>query len=179
MITDYKCRTVEAPQKTWNIEWKWGAVAVILIQTIFITYMQSSEELMTKPVVGVEVQTDEALIDEVVKEYEFYYILPNNVELVVPDHEVNTRAREEYFGVRLDKTYSLQVASFRNAVPASILSKRLTALGLSPKIEVHKNNDVVWNRVVISKLSILDVRTNKAILRKEGIDSIVIETARN
>jgi len=178
MITDYKCRTVETPSQSWNIEWKWGAVAVILIQTVFITYMQSSEELMVKPV-SVDVQTDEVLVDEVVTEYEFYYILPNNVELVVPDYEVSTRVREEYFKLSKDKTYSLQVASFRNVVPANILAKRLTALGLSPKIEVHKNNDVAWNRVVISKLSILDVRTNKAILREKGIDSIVIQTARN
>jgi cell division protein FtsN len=107
--------------------------------------------------------------------YEFYTILPET-EIVIPDHEINTRSREERVGKRKPGYYVIQAGSFRDFTEADKLRANLALMGIESRVEKATVEAVVWNRVKIgpyshsSKVSVMKNR-----LKKQGIDTIVIE----
>jgi len=168
MIADYKYRITRDQSQSFN--WLYFALTIIiLLQFAFIIYRppttvtNSVSDFPSEKVIATE---------EVDKVFQFYYMLPNNTEIVLPDYEVNTRSREGYFGKGGDKIYSIQAGSFRRIEEANRLSQRLVHLGMAPEIERHKN---IWNRVMINRLPILDVQAKKKALKEHGIDALVIE----
>ena len=171
MVTDFKYRST--PLKTQRINWMWlVAITIIILQSTFIFY-----KLFSAPPI---INTDEAkafdVTKETVKEFKFYYILPNNTEYIIPNYEVKTQSREIFFGKGANKVFSLQVGAFKGIGTATRLQQRLVRLGFTPNIDTHTNGHSTWHRVMLSQLSILDVKANKEILKSYDIDSIVIES---
>lgn len=109
-------------------------------------YLPSGSE--TPP--GLPAGHDEPPIAEVPEEsrsrqYDFFTVLPE-IEVVVPRHEIEERARERPDPAD-EGTYMLQVGSFRSASDAEGLRAQLTLLGLDAQIQTVTVNEETWHRV--------------------------------
>ena len=108
--------------------------------------------------------------------FDFYTILPS-VEVVIPDHEIKTRIREEKIGVG-DQTakYIMQAGSFRDSPDADELKAKLTTMGIESRIEKAQVGEVMWYRVKVGPYAgMTSVMAIKSQLRSQGIDAIVLE----
>ncbi len=116
--------------------------------------------------------------DAVPKEprFDFYTILPK-LEVVIPEHEIKTRIREEQIGtLKKGGKYIMQAGSFRDFLEAKKLHDKLTAIGVESRIERAMVGNVAWNRIKMGPFLGLDsVITIKARLRHNGIDALVLE----
>ncbi|MEQ1636429.1 MAG: SPOR domain-containing protein [Methylococcales bacterium] len=107
--------------------------------------------------------------------FDFYTILPD-AEVIVPEHEIKTRIREELIGKVKTTQYTLQAGAFRGFKDADQLKAELALMGITSKIEKAKVGDVVWSRVKLGPYAQLaSVEKVKARLRKSGIDVIITE----
>lgn len=108
--------------------------------------------------------------------FDFYTILPS-VEVVIPDHELKTRIREEKLGEG-DKNakYIMQAGSFRDSPEAEQLKAKLTAMGIESRVEKAKVGEVIWYRVKVGPYAgMTSVMAIKSQLRDKGVDAIVLE----
>jgi cell division protein FtsN len=111
----------------------------------------------------------------VLPQFDFYTILPEK-EVIVPDHEINTRAREERVGQAKTASYILQAGSFREFKDADSLRAKLALMGIESKVEKAQVGNVVWNRIKMGPYTqMTSVSTIRTRLRENGIDVIVIE----
>ncbi|GAB6139492.1 hypothetical protein JCM14076_02210 [Methylosoma difficile] len=122
--------------------------------------------------------------------FDFYHSLPKK-EIVIPEHEVKTRSREEAVGKSNDnKQYMVQAGSFSSSKEAEQLGKKLAKMGIPAKIDkvtVKVNNKAeksnlepkVWYRVKIGPYNkMTSVDTVKSRLKKSGIDAVVTQIGR-
>lgn len=107
--------------------------------------------------------------------FDFYTILPEK-EVVIPDHEIKTRTREEQVGKAKKTQYIIQAGSFRNYKDADRLKAQLALMGIESKIEKATVGNAIWNRIKIGPFtkmaSVNDIRSR---LRKNKIDVVVME----
>ncbi len=142
-----------------------------------------------------EQQPDITLSPEAVNElehdapqFDFYTILPDK-DVVVPDHEIITRTREERVAappvdsVTTDTqtkptiAYMMQAGSFKDAVDAEKLRSNLASMGIESRVERAKVGEVVWHRIKMGPYTQMSsVSAIRARLRQNGIDVIVTET---
>lgn len=108
--------------------------------------------------------------------FDFYTILPS-VEVVIPDHEIKTRIREEKIGKINDSVkYIMQAGSFRDTPEADQLKAKLTAMGIESRIEKAQVGEVMWYRVKVGPYAgMTSVMAVKTRLHDSGIDAIVLE----
>jgi cell division protein FtsN len=185
MARDYKHRAQSkkvVAKKNGVAWWKWGLI-VLLISVFagFLIFLRS-----TKPVTGnvaiSSVKKKPKVVkpkhqDKVAEEphYDFYTILPE-AEVVVPDYEIKTRAREELVGKAKVSRYLIQAGSFREFSEADKLRARLALMGIESRVEKARIGNVVWNRVKMGPFTqSSSVSRIKARLRQNGIDAIVTE----
>lgn len=118
-------------------------------------------------------------IASVEPEFTFYTILPAG-EVVVPEHEIKARIREELVGRGNATQYTLQAGAFRNMKDADHLKAELAMLGIASKIEIGLvNNKPTWHRVRLGPYTKLDeVEKIKAQLKKNAKDILVIEVSK-
>jgi cell division protein FtsN len=134
-------------------------------------------------------------------QFDFYTILPQK-EVVVPDYEIKTRAREELIGKikepqnKADQAmkspdkdaqhqdkgaqYMVQAGSFREFQEADKLRAKLALMGIESRVEKAKvGGNTIWHRVKLGPYaqmtSVSAIRTR---LRQNGIDVIVTESGR-
>jgi cell division protein FtsN len=108
--------------------------------------------------------------------FDFYNLLPE-MEVIVPDEDIQGEAMTE--GVKqVEKpgTYLLQAGSFRSREQADQLRARLGLLGLETSVQtVNVDNSQAWHRVRVGPFSNLqDLNDARALLRKNGVDAILI-----
>ena len=147
--------------------------------------------------------TPEAMseLENAMPQFDFYTILPEKA-VVVPDHEITARAREERVNVnatpadivqsidptidapvsavapttKSTSTYIMQAGSFKDASDAEKMRTNLASMGIEARIERAKVGEVVWNRIKIGPYSQMSsVSSVRARLRQNGIDVIVTE----
>lgn len=107
--------------------------------------------------------------------YDFYTVLPET-EVVVPDYEIQTRAREERVGKAKTTRYMMQAGSFREFAEADKLRARLALMGIESRVEKARIGNVTWNRVKLGPFTqSSSVSSIKQRLRQNGIDVIVTE----
>jgi cell division protein FtsN len=108
--------------------------------------------------------------------FDFYTILPS-VEVVIPDHEIKTRIREEKIGKTNDSAkYIMQAGSFRDSPEAEQLRAKLTTMGIESRVEKAQVGEAMWYRVKVGPYSgMTSVMAIKTRLRDSGIDAIVLE----
>ncbi len=108
--------------------------------------------------------------------FDFYTILPS-LEVIVPEHEIKTRIREEQIGIASnDGKYIMQAGSFREFGEAKRLKDRLVSMGVESRIERAQVGEAVWNRIKIGPYSGMNtVMAIKTRLRNSGIDALVLE----
>ncbi|TAN65571.1 MAG: SPOR domain-containing protein [Methylobacter sp.] len=182
--------------------WRWMLITALIISfVVFLVYLRSTgskptpqqesgqvapqQAMPTKPEEAknhVQSPAEEAPQEEqktepgpVLPQFDFYTILPEK-EVIVPDYEINTRAREERVGQAKTASYILQAGSFREFKDADSLRAKLALMGIESKVERAKVGNVVWNRVKIGPYTqMTSVSTIRARLRENGIDVIVME----
>lgn len=108
--------------------------------------------------------------------FDFYTILPK-MEVVIPDHEIKTRIREEKIGAG-DETakYIMQAGSFRDTPEAQQLQNKLAGMGIESRIEKAQVGEVMWYRVKVGPYAgMTSVMAVKTRLRDSGVDALVLE----
>ncbi len=111
--------------------------------------------------------------------FDFYNLLPE-MEVIVPEQEVQGAPTPE--GVRQVEqpgTYLLQAGSFRTREQADQLRARLALLGVETDVQtVTVNNKQTWHRVRVGPFhNLRDLNTARSLLKKNGIDAILIRLA--
>jgi len=189
MPRDYKNRasstkkTAQQPTVAW---WKWLLIAfLIAFFVIFLVFLKGSspetetqkqQSITSKAAAKAKKTPKHQDKVRVEPRYDFYTILPET-EIVVPDHEIYTRRREEHVGKRKASTYTVQAGSFRHFAEADKLRAKLALIGIESRVEKATVGGVIWNRVKMgpfkssSQIAILKKR-----LKSNGIDTIVTET---
>lgn len=112
-------------------------------------------------------------------EFMFYGILPAG-EVMIPEHELKARVREELVGRGQSTKYTLQAGAFRDLKDADHLKAELALLGIVSKIETAIiNGKPTWHRVRLGPYTQLDeVEKIKAQLKKNGNDVLVTEVSK-
>jgi len=80
------------------------------------------------------------------RQYDFFTVLPE-MEVVVPEEEIEQRARERDAEAVSRGPYLLQVGSFRSAEDAESLRARVTLLGLDATVQTVSVDESTWHRV--------------------------------
>jgi len=166
--------------------WRWMLITALIISfVVFLVYLRSTGSTQVTPQ-DVPAKPEEAKAEApkqekkpepgpVLPQFDFYTILPEK-EVIVPDYEINTRAREERVGQAKITSYILQAGSFRDFKDADSLRAKLALMGIESKVEKAKVGNVVWNRVKMGPYTqMASVSTIRNRLRENGIDAVVME----
>lgn len=107
--------------------------------------------------------------------FDFYNILPE-MEVVVPEREIEARTEPGVEPAELTGTFLLQVGSFKNFEQADRLKAKLSLLGFETDTQkVTINGKDTFYRVRVGPFPSLDtLETARANLRKKGYESIPI-----
>ncbi len=202
MARDYKHRTqnhVNSRRRT-NPEpggvslFKWMLVTALLIGfAVFLVYLKSPAFQKQMPMALNQPDLSEtkaanttgegkAAIEKKLKEqkpqppqFDFYTILPKK-EVMVPDHEIKTRTREEQVGKNKKANYVIKAGSSNDLTEAEQLKAKLAFMGIDSKIQKAKVESVNWYSVVIGPYSQMGSITNIiARLQKNGMKPVTTE----
>ncbi len=180
MARDYKSRSRSKPKQQRVSWWKWLVIIVLIgAFAAFLAFLRSHAPQPAE-VAEEKIPTKPRHQDQPVEEphYDFYTILPK-AEIVVPDHELKTRVREEHVGKSKNTSYVIQAGSFRDFTEADKLRAQLALMGIESRIEKAKVGNTTWHRVKMGPFKqTSSVTTIKTRLRENGIDAIVTEPER-
>lgn len=193
MAKDYKHRaqhknTASYRQNSQSLSlWRWMLITALIISfVVFLVYLRGTGSKQVTPQQNIQAQPEQVKAEApkqekkpepgpVLPQFDFYTILPEK-EVIVPDHEINTRAREERVGQAKITSYILQAGSFREFKDADSLRAKLALMGIESKVEKAKVGNVVWNRVKMGPYTqMASVSTIRGRLRENGIDVVVME----
>lgn len=203
MARDYKYRANrnKKKQKPTRVAW-WKWLLIILLICLFISFLvflsdntsESTQKKQQTKSVSVSKKTKTVKPKTAPKtktkakakakrqdkkpeapQYVFYRVLSEE-EVIIDDHEIKTRSREERLGKNKTSKYLIQAGSFREIAEADKLKARLTLLGFQPRIEKAKVKNTVWNRIRMGPYTHPSkVASEKKRLKDNGIDVIVTE----
>jgi cell division protein FtsN len=200
MARDYKYRAQDTRESARNRRpkqkdglamWRWMLITALIIGfVVFLFYLNSKGAKQTAPVQAVNSLVSakstakpadkaklkvEAVPEPQGPQFDFYTYLPKK-EIVVPDHEITTRSREERVGKAKAARYILQAGSFKEAADADRLHAKLALMGIESRIEKTKVGNVTWHRVTLGPYTrMASVSVIRSRLRQNGIDVVVTE----
>jgi cell division protein FtsN len=163
-----------------------GITAAIMAAVVLVLYAINLRQKKTAPAPAVVVNQQPVVAPQAAPappiqndpnkpQFDFYAVLPEK-DILIPDYEINTRAREEAIGKGDGKQYTMQAGSFKTAAEAQQLGAKLAAMGIETTIQKAKIGEVNWYRVKLGPYSQMSsVSTLRTRLRQNGIDAIVIE----
>lgn len=195
MSKDYKNRVQRKPKakpKSSLSVWQWMLItALVILFVVFLAYLrfagsdkaqETSATLTTKQTSSPKSKPIEKPAEKVeakpkTPHFDFYQILPGK-EVVVPDHELKTRAREERVGKAKESRYLLQAGSFKTPKEAEQQRAKLALMGIESKMEKAKIGETYWYRVKLGPFEkIATVNDIQARLKKNSVDVIVTEVS--
>lgn len=162
---------------------------------------ETVEKLEQQPDVALPPEAASELEREV-PQFDFYTILPEK-EVVVPEHEIITRVREERTTQPVQTTpvtatdvttdnseepqitsptkaavsYMMQAGSYKNSADAEKMCLNLEAMGIEARIEKAKVGEAIYHRIKMGPYTQMSSVSNiRARLKQSGIDVIVTET---
>ena len=173
---------------------KWMLITALIIGfVVFLVYLKSpgfqklapvaqAPQVTAKTAVAKSENANKKLTVEKIKEqkpqppqFDFYTILPKK-EMVVPEHEVKTRTREEQVGKSKKASYVIQAGSYREAADADQLKAKLALMGIESKINKAKVESVTWYRVKIGPYTQMgNVNNIMSRLQKNGMKPVITE----
>ena len=196
MARDYKHRATRKRKKKTVSPWL-GVFAGLLIG-LFVAFlvfikMQASPtpaQIMA-PVESIQQDTrdvhkgsKQAIPPPPKPRFDFYTLLPE-MEVVVPEEEVEAQVKAQAVGQRQPEispvgkgeTYYLQVGSFKNGQQAERFKAELALMGLETSIQkVTINNADTWHRVRVGPFNSLGALDKvRRTLGAQGIDSTTIK----
>ncbi len=173
--------------------WRWMLITAIIISfAVFLVYLRSTGSKQINPqqisqttpnksgaknaATPKEEVKPEAKPGPKMPQFDFYTILPEK-EVVVPEYEIKTRAREERVGQAKETHYVMQAGSFKTFKEADQLRAKLASMGIGSKVQKAKVGSVNWYRVKMGPYTQTDsVNSIRVRLRQNGIDVIITET---
>ncbi len=174
---------------------KWMLITALIIGfVVFLVYLKSpqlkqstplaqAQQTQTKPEkpgANSKPSTDEKAGEQKPKspQFDFYTILPKK-EVVLPEHEIKTRTREEQVGKNKNASYVIQAGSSKDYKDADRLKAKLALMGIESKIQKAKVESVIWYRVKIGPYSQMgSVNTIMDRLQKNGMKPVITEVDR-
>ncbi|AFT67971.1 MULTISPECIES: SPOR domain-containing protein [Cycloclasticus] len=190
MPRDYKNRinSNNARKKKRPIPGYWWLITGLLIGG-FAMFLSDLEEAPNKPVTDVKrpvsqqdvrdvkkpIATTAKPIDSTKPRFDFYQILPD-MEIVIPEHEIEERRRLEGTGKSKPGTFIIQIGSFKKAQQADTLRARLALLGIESTVQTVNQSGSIWHRVKsgpYTSFRMVDKIQNR--LHRNNIDSIAIK----
>ncbi|MBM4208226.1 MAG: SPOR domain-containing protein [Gammaproteobacteria bacterium] len=202
MAKDYKHRAQQRDAKprrrNYREPWyvgiiKWMAVTALLIGfAVFLVYLKSpslqqqapSQLNQNQPAAGKTASTKLGAPTATTKaeppkppspQFDFYTILPKK-EVIVPEHELKTRTREEMVGKNKKASYVIQAGSTQNMNEADQLRAKLALMGIESKIQKAKVESVTWYRVKIGPYTQMSsVNTIMGRLQSNGMKPVITE----
>ncbi|MGB0237366.1 MAG: SPOR domain-containing protein [Cycloclasticus sp.] len=190
MPRDYKHRVNnhKTRQTKNNIPGYWWLITGLLIGG-FAMFLSDLKDTTSKPTASVQppnvqhetrdvkkpTQAPIKPIEDDKPRFDFYQILPD-MEIVIPEHEIEERRRLEGTGKSKAGTFIIQVGSFRKASQADTLKARLALLGIESVVQKVDQNGSIWHRVKsgpYTSFRMVDKIQNR--LRHNHIDSIAIK----
>lgn len=175
---------------------KWMLITALIIGfAVFLVYLKSpgfqktapsliaqGQETATPTKSGKTEATNKTSAGKVKKDqkpqppqFDFYTILPKK-EMIVPDHEIKTRTREERVGKNKIASYVIQAGSSQNPKDADQLRAKLALMGIESKIQKAKVESVIWYRVKIGPYSQMgSVNSIMSRLQKNGMKPVITE----
>lgn len=187
-----RSRSLDGPQSI--SLWKWMVITALIIGfVVFLVYLRSSGIQQAGPLPTAPTNLP-AVVDEkqkadarsakpgekiepgpIIPQFDFYTILPEK-EVVVPDYEIGTRAREERIGQGKGTHYILQAGSFKEFKDADNLKAKLALMGIESRVEKAKIGSAVWYRIKMGPFDQMSsIGSIRARLRQNGIDVVVTE----
>jgi cell division protein FtsN len=107
--------------------------------------------------------------------FDFYQILPE-MEIIIPEHEIEQRRRLEGTGKSKHGTFIIQIGSFNQLHQADTLKAKLALLGIETNIETVEQGVNIWHRVKSGPYNTSkEVDTIQNRLHHNNIDSIAIK----
>jgi cell division protein FtsN len=191
---DTNNRRRKAQESTGVGVFKWMLVTALIIGfVVFLVYLKSPGLQKSAPLAQIQETTVSAKpgitdasnkpsIDSKAKEqkpqlpqFDFYTILPKK-EMIVPDHEIKTRTREEQVGKNKKASYVIQAGSSRDPKDADQLRAKLALMGIESKIQKAKVESAIWYRVKIGPYTQMgSVNTIMSRLQKNGMKPVITE----
>jgi len=190
MPRDYKHRVNnhKTRQTKNNIPGYWWLITGLLIGG-FAMFLSDLKDTTSKPTASIQspnvqhetrdvkkpTQAPIKPIEDDKPRFDFYQILPD-MEIVIPEHEIEERRRLEGTGKSKAGTFIIQVGSFRKASQADTLKARLALLGIESVVQKVDQNGSIWHRVKsgpYTSFRMVDKIQNR--LRHNHIDSIAIK----
>tara|TARA_R110002110_G_scaffold292919_1_gene506939 strand:- start:46 stop:624 length:579 start_codon:yes stop_codon:yes gene_type:complete len=187
---DYKNRinSNNTRKKKRPIPGYWWLITGLLIGG-FAMFLSDLEEAPNKPVTDVKrpvsqqdvrdvkkpIATTAKPIDSTKPRFDFYQILPD-MEIVIPEHEIEERRRLEGTGKSKPGTFIIQIGSFKKAQQADTLRARLALLGIESTVQTVNQSGSIWHRVKsgpYTSFRMVDKIQNR--LHRNNIDSIAIK----
>jgi len=187
---DYKNRVNgnNARKKKQPIPGYWWLITGLLIGG-FVMFLSDLEDAPSKPTANIKqphIQNDVRDVKKptqnIVKplesskpRFDFYQILPD-MEIVIPEHEIEERRRLEGTGKSKPGTFIIQIGSFRKAQQADTLRARLALLGIESTVQKVNQSGSIWHRVKsgpYTSFRMVDKIQNR--LHHNNIDSIAIK----
>ena len=125
-----------------------------------------------------DVAAESARAAEAKPKYDFYSVLPE-MEVVIPDSEVQQQAQAPDAAAAGAQRLLLQAGSFRSASDAEAMKAKLALMGLRAPVVTVTINDATWHRVRVGPyLSARELDDAKRTLETNGIRAIALrETA--
>jgi cell division protein FtsN len=97
-------------------------------------------------------------------------------EVIVPDHEIKTRTREEMVGKNKKANYVIQAGSTQDMNEADRLRAKLALMGIESKIQKAKVESVTWYRIKIGPYTQMSsVNTVISRLQSNGMKPVITE----
>ncbi len=163
--------------------------ALIIASVVFLVYLstgskqipQTSQTIegkagVEKTATLKEEKKPEIKLEPKPPQFDFYTILPEK-EVVVPEYELKTRAREEQVGKAKNAHYIMQAGSFKTFNQAEQLRARLALMGIESRVQKAKVGSANWYRVKMGPFTrTASVNSIRSRLRQNGIDVIITET---
>ncbi|MBV1875715.1 MAG: SPOR domain-containing protein, partial [Cycloclasticus sp.] len=137
----------------------WWLITGLLIGG-FVMFLSDLEDTPTRPTTNIKKPSTQNEVRDVKKttqntvkpiesskpRFDFYQILPD-MEIVIPEHEIEERRRLEGTGKSKPGTFIVQIGSFRRAQQADTLRGRLALLGIESTVQKVNQSGSIWHRV--------------------------------
>jgi len=166
----------------------WWLITGLLIGG-FLMFLSDLEDAPTRPTTNIKKPSTQNEVRDVKKttqntvkpiesskpRFDFYQILPD-MEIVIPEHEIEERRRLEGTGKSKPGTFIIQIGSFRRAQQADTLRARLALLGIESTVQKVNQSGSIWHRVKsgpYTSFRMVDKIQNR--LHHNNIDSIAIK----
>lgn len=135
--------------------WVWLALGVAMGVSLTVLLVMSGlfrPPAADLPRPGNALPPERDLVDEAPEprrkknDFDFFTVLPE-MEVVIPEQEIDQRVRQREDVASKGGPYQLQVASFRNAADAERTKAELAFLGIVAHVIPVTINDARWHRV--------------------------------